>query len=45
VDEAANSAQSMYTEADNLSQAISVFKLSEHDDTAGTSLRALGLNR
>ena len=32
VDAAASSAHSMYTEADNLSQAISVFKLSGRDD-------------
>jgi methyl-accepting chemotaxis protein len=45
VDEAANSAQSMYTEADNLSQAISVFKLSEHDEAghARSSMRSIGM--
>jgi methyl-accepting chemotaxis protein len=45
VDEAANSAQSMYTEADNLSQAISVFKLSEHDEggNARSSMRSIGM--
>ncbi len=49
VDEAASSAQSMYAEADSLSQAISVFKLSEQDDASISlgrpKLRALGLGR
>ena len=49
VDEAANSAQAMYTEADNLSHAISVFKLSENDEVSTSSsagsLRSLGMHR
>ena len=48
VDEAASSAQSMYTEADNLSQAISVFKLSEGDEVSTSSsarpLRSIGMH-
>ena len=49
VDEAASSAQSMYTEADNLSQAISVFKLSDADAVSSSSsiapLRSIGMHR
>ncbi len=47
VDEASSSAQAMSTEADNLSHAISVFKLSEHDvvstESSQGSLRSLAL--
>ena len=49
VDAAASAAQSMYAEADNLSHAISVFKLSEQDDVsdlaAPHTVRALGMLR
>ena len=47
VDAAASSAQSMYAEADNLSHAISVFKLSEQDEVFDSAVshtvRALGV--
>lgn len=44
VEEAASAAQSMHNEADNLSNAISVFKLGDQDDTPHhiTTVQAIG---
>ena len=43
VEEAASSAQSMYNEADNLSRAISVFKLGQEDDAQGAEPALIAL--
>ena len=43
VEEAASSAQSMYNEADNLSRAISVFKLGQEDDAQGAGPALIAL--